>query len=118
IICTLFSPVIDMVNEIKDQVYSYDGNLANSEKAEEDYQQKVINLTSDNLTKSLSELLKSNDIKVKNIVLSLKKDKEGVITISKINIYIDEQSAGKKQKIISLTEENYNFTPEVIIDNG
>lgn len=81
----------------------------------QDYNSKVLSVTKENLEKSLISILSQNNIPIKNVYVSLRTDSENGILIDYIYIYITEENKSHIGKIISVVEENYNITPEIIL---
>ena len=80
-----------------------------------DYNNKVLSVTKENLEKSLISILNQNNIPVTDVDVYLRTDRENGILIDYIYIYIIEDNKSHISKIISLVEENYNITPEIIL---
>ena len=84
-------------------------------KITRDYNNKVLSFTKENLEKSLISILNQNNIPVTDVDVYLRTDRENGILIDYIYIYIIEDNKSHISKIISLVEENYNITPEIIL---
>lgn len=80
----------------------------------EEYNDKVLTTTEENLKKSLISILSQNNIYVNYVEVSLRTDSENGILIDCIYIYINSDEVKDQSKIISIVQENYNITPQII----
>lgn len=82
----------------------------------EEYNEKVLEITKENLRKSVKSLLEQNNITYNNVYVSIKTDQNNGIIIDTISIYISNQSISKSNTIIDLIKENYSVTPQIILE--
>lgn len=111
--------VIVLISPIKNLFIKSDGiSLATPDEAEimQDYDSKVISVTQENLRKSLSAILSSSGISHEKVYVSVKTTADNGIMIDYICIYINETEKFRTAEIISLTEENFGITPEIILE--
>ncbi len=80
----------------------------------EEYNDKVLTTTEENLKKSLISVLRQNNIYADNVEVSLRTDSENGILIDCIYIYINSDEVKDQSKIVSIVQENYNITPQII----
>lgn len=92
------------VNEIPIPTYS-----------EKDSQDTVAQMTADNLTQALKELLNNEGIYPENIRLTLKTSDEGRISVERAVIYISKTDMGQSVKIKSIVYRNISKEPEVYV---
>ena len=83
--------------------------------SEEDYNDAALQLTADNLTVALNELLLNEDIRADDILISLKITNEGRIYASRIVIYISEAYAARRNDIKSIVYGNLSKEPEIYV---
>lgn len=103
------------------QLKEVDFSLSESEEiviptySEEDYQDAVAQVTSDNLTQALDELLENEGIKADDVQLTLKISDEGRISFVRAVIYISETDRPKTAKIKSIVYRNISKEPEIYV---
>ncbi len=83
--------------------------------SEDDYTDAVAQMTADNLTKALNELLINEGIAAEDIRLSLKISDEGRISVVRAVIYISETYRERKQDIESIIYRNIAKEPEIYV---
>lgn len=83
--------------------------------SEDDYQQTVAQMTADNLTKALDELLRNEGITPDDIRLTLKISDEGRISVVRAVIYISETNRAKTSRIESIVYRNIAKEPEIYV---
>lgn len=81
--------------------------------SEQDRQDTVAQMTADNLTQSLKELLHNEGIDPKDIQLTLKISDEGRISVIRAVIYISETERDQTEKIKSIVYRNISKEPEI-----
>lgn len=111
--------IIVMIAPIKNLFNKSDGlNISTPDESKimQEYDSKVLSVTQDNLSRSVSALLAQNNINVSNVYVSVKSSGDGGIIIDYINIYIDEDDRPQIYEIIAKTEENFGITPEIILE--
>lgn len=82
----------------------------------EEYNEKVLEITKENLRKSVKSILEQNNITYNNVYVSIKTDQNNGIIIDTISIYINNQSISKSNTITNLVKENYSVTPQIILE--
>lgn len=81
--------------------------------SEIDSQDTVAQMTADNLTQALNDLLVNEGITPKDIQLTLKISDEGRISVVRAVIYISETDIDKTAKIKSIVYRNISKEPEI-----
>ena len=117
IIVTAFL-IIVMISPIKNLVASgnsFDISTPDESKIMEEYSDKVLAQTQDNLRKSLLSVLEQNGVTPRDVFVKLKTDNENGIIIDYIYIYLNENSRAKSGDAIKITEENFSITPEIVV---
>lgn len=117
IIVTAFL-IIVMISPIKNLVASgnsFDISTPDESKIMEEYSDKVLAQTQDNLRKSLLSVLEQNGVTPRDVFVKLKTDNENGIIIDYIYIYLNENSRVKSGDAIKITEENFSITPEIVV---
>ena len=117
IIVTAFL-IIVMISPIKNLVASgtsFKISTPDESKIMEEYSDKVLAQTQDNLRKSLLSVLEQNGVTPEDVFVKLKTDNENGIIIDYIYIYLNENSRGKSGDAIKITEENFSITPEIVV---
>lgn len=83
--------------------------------SDEEYQSTAAQMTTDNLTKALDEILQNEGIKANDIKLTLKISDEGRISVVRAVIYISEDIRDKTAKIESIIYRNISKEPEIYV---
>ena len=83
--------------------------------SEDEYTDTVAQMTADNLTRSMKELLQNEGIAVNDIRLTLKISEEGRISVVRAVIYIDEAFENRKGDIESIIYRNLSKEPEIYV---
>ena len=82
---------------------------------EADYQRRIAQMTADNLTKALNELLQNEGINARDIQLTLKISDEGRISVVRAVIYINEADRDRTAQIESIIYRNIAKEPEIYV---
>lgn len=85
------------------------------EYSQDDYNDTAIQMTADNLTSALNELLKNEGINADDIKLTLKITDEGRIYASRVVIYINEEDYLRRSDIKSIIYRNLSKEPEIYV---
>ena len=91
--------------DIPEPVYSQDSELT-----------AIAQATADSLVSAADELLKNEGVFANDIRISLKISQEGRIYIDRLDIYINESDADKKDGIIRVIYGNFSKEPEIYVD--
>ena len=83
--------------------------------SDEEYQSTIAQMTADNLTEALNEILQNEGIFVRVIQLTLKISNEGRISVVRAVIYISEDVRDKTEKIESIIYRNIAKEPEIYV---
>ena len=116
----LIASILDAVTRASEEIQIEFPNVSestvNSTHNENEYSQIVAQLTADNLTKTMEELLKNEGINVSDIRLTLKNSDEGRISVVRAVIYIDEAYADRQSDIESIIYRNLSKEPEIYVE--
>ena len=82
---------------------------------EEDYTNAVAQLTADNVTDTLDELLMNEGIKAEDIRLTMKISDEGRISVVRAVIYISESDRDRAADVESIVYRNLSKEPEIYV---
>lgn len=85
------------------------------EYSQDDYNDTAIQMTADNLTSALNELLKNEGINADDIKLTLKITDKGRIYASRVVIYINEEDYLRRSDIKSIIYRNLSKEPEIYV---
>ena len=83
---------------------------------ESDYQHEIAQMTADNVTEALNELLINEGIRADDIQLTLKISDKGSITVARAVIYISEAYEIRIDEIESIVYRNIAKEPEVYVN--
>ena len=83
---------------------------------EADYDHAAAQLTADNLTQALDELLQNEGIRADDIHLTLKISDEGRISVARAVIYISEEYRSRTSDIESIIYRNLAKEPEIYVN--
>lgn len=115
VLCCMIVPVTKAVSGFK-----YDINIPNLEEnysasADETFNNAVLNETEEKLKTSVISYLLNKGIKAKNAEVNLSYNKKSGIYIKRIRIYISKNQAVNYSNIISLIENKFEKTPELMV---
>ncbi|MBQ3284020.1 MAG: stage III sporulation protein AF [Ruminococcus sp.] len=114
IISTIAASVSAQINEITiDESISTEITVPTFHEA--DYQRRIAQMTADNLTKALNELLQNEGINARDIQLTLKISDEGRISVVRAVIYINEADRDRTAQIESIIYRNIAKEPEIYV---
>ncbi len=116
IVCSLLLPLFSLSALSKDDINIITESADLDLNTEEAYKKAVLDETAKNLVIAADDLLKQENIKVKNIELAIKLSEDDSIYISKIYIYINKTDEHKADKIKSIIEKNMNKEPVIVAD--
>lgn len=86
------------------------------EYSEEDFDNEIAQMTADNLTSALNELLLNEGIQAQDIQLTLKISDKGRISVVRAVIYINEADRSRTSDIRSIIYRNIAKEPEIYVD--
>ena len=86
------------------------------EYSEEDFDNEIAQMTADNLTSALNELLLNEGIQTQDIQLTLKISDKGRISVVRAVIYINEADRSRTSDIRSIIYRNIAKEPEIYVD--
>ncbi len=109
--------VVTAIKSIADNIDISDNSIADISENVLDTDKNVLRVTGDYLVEYTDELLKSQDVEANKIKLTVDTDKNGVINITSLNIYLDKDNASEKHKISELIEKDLNVTPSIILED-
>lgn len=112
---SMIIPFIGLSDSFSKDMYFETSEFLSADIDEKEYEKLVLNKTADNLVLAANDLLLSEDIKVDNIEIGIKKSDTNSIYISKINIYISDKEKDKAEKIKSIITRNMSKEPVIII---
>ena len=95
-----------------------DGSAAATEYPENndtDINDAAVQLTAENLTVELNELLINEGIKADDVALTLKISDKGRIYAARVVIYISKDYAGRRDDIRSIVYRNLSKEPEIYV---
>lgn len=115
VLCCMIVPVINAVKNFK-----YDFNIPDIGKnytasADEAYNKAIIKETARKLESSALNCLLSKGIKAESAVFNLSYNKKSGIYIKRIRIYISKKETFNFSKIISIIENKFEKTPELMV---
>lgn len=115
LLCSMAVPVIGLFS-VSSYEFDADEYIVESQSVDNfEYEKIVLTTTAENLVKAANELLLSNDIKVENIEIGIKKSEDNSIYISSIYIYISKDLEYKTEEIKRIIGSNMSKEPVVII---
>lgn len=117
LICSLILPVRALLSDIT-MDFDTEDTVGNYSFSQKDYDRSILKQTADNLVLCADELLKNEGIAAENIRLSLKISEQKSIYVSNIIIYIDKETADRKQDIETIIYRNFSKEPKIIIEEG
>ena len=85
------------------------------EYSEDDLNKAAVNLTAEQLTSELNELLLSEGIRAEDIGISLKITDEGRIYAQRVVIYISKAYVSRREEIKSIVYRNLSKEPEIYV---
>jgi hypothetical protein len=112
LIIVMISPIINLFSKSE----GIEVSTPDEAKIMEEYNSKVLSVTQDNIRNSLCALLKQNSYEYSKVYVSVKTSQDNGIIIDYICIYINRDNK-HSQDIISLTEENFGITPEIVLED-
>jgi hypothetical protein len=111
-ISTMTSAVAEQVDQIQLSEIEQE-EITIPEYSEEDFDNEIAQMTADNLTSALNELLINEGIQAQDIQLTLKISDKGRISVVRAVIYISEQDIHKTPTIKSIVYRNISKEPEI-----
>lgn len=115
LIASLLGAFAEASQEIKVDLPDVSQSIDSTAHNEDEYTDQVAQMTADNLTQSMDELLKNEGINIQDIRLTLKISEEGRISVVRAVIYIDEAYASRKGDIESIIYRNLSKEPEIYV---
>lgn len=114
-ISTMTSAVAEQVDQIQLSEIEQE-EIIIPEYSEEDFDNEIAQMTADNLTSALNELLLNEGIQTQNIQLTLKISDKGRISVVRAVIYINEADRSRTSDIRSIIYRNIAKEPEIYVD--
>ena len=114
-ISTMTSAVAEQVDQIQLSEIEQE-EITIPEYSEEDFDNKIAQMTADNLTSALNELLLNEGIQAQDIQLTLKISDKGRISVVHAVIYINEADRSRTSDIRSIIYRNIAKEPEIYVD--
>ena len=114
-ISTMTSAVAEQVDQIQLSEIEQE-EITIPEYSEEDFDNEIAQMTADNLTSALNELLLNEGIHTQNIQLTLKISDKGRISVVRAVIYINEADRSRTSDIRSIIYRNIAKEPEIYVD--
>ncbi|MBQ9679899.1 MAG: hypothetical protein IJV48_04345 [Ruminococcus sp.] len=111
---TVVSAVITQIGEI-DLSIPDTQNIQIPTYSEDDYNNTIAQMTADNVTASLNDLLMNEGIQADDIKLTLKISDEGRISVVRAVIYINEVYRSREADIESIIYRNVSKEPEIYV---
>lgn len=111
-ISTFITAVSAQVSEFDDNLFAF-GEIPVPTYHEQDPQGTLAQMTADELTSALNELLNNEGVYPNDIQLALKISDEGRISVVRAVIYISEKDTDKKTAIKSIVYRNISKEPEI-----
>lgn len=115
-VCSLIMPLKNAFVSISADLSKYPGQKQITATADEAFKNRVLSQTRQNLENTLTDLLRQNGIEANDCGVVLASEQENRIIIGSICIYIGEESSGRSQEIIRLTQANFGVTPTIITE--
>ena len=116
LIASVLDAVTQASKEIEIELPALGSSINSTTHNENEYTDQVAQLTADDLTKTMDELLKNEGITAKDIRLTLKISDEGRITVVRAVIYIDEAYADRQGDIENIIYRNLSKEPEIYVE--
>lgn len=114
-ISTMTSAVAEQVDQIQLSEIEQE-EITIPEYSEEDFDNEIAQITADNLTSALNELLLNEGIQAQDIQLTLKISDKGRISVVHAVIYINEADRSRTSDIRSIIYRNIAKEPEIYVD--
>lgn len=114
-ISTMTSAVAEQVGQIQLSEIEQE-EITIPEYSEEDFDNEIAQMTADNLTSALNELLLNEGIQAQDIQLTLKISDKGRISVVRAVIYINEADQSRTSDIRSIIYRNIAKEPEIYVD--
>ena len=114
-ISTMTSAVAEQVGQIQLSEIEQE-EITIPEYSEEDFDNEIAQMTADNLTSALNELLLNEGIQAQDVQLTLKISDKGRISVVRAVIYINEADRSKTSDIRSIIYRNIAKEPEIYVD--
>lgn len=114
-ISTMISAVAEQVGQIQLSEIEQE-EITIPEYSEEDFDNEIAQMTADNLTSALNELLLNEGIQAQDIQLTLKISDKGRISVVRAVIYINEADRSRTSDIRSIIYRNIAKEPEIYVD--
>ena len=114
-ISTMTSAVAEQVDQIQLSDIEQE-EITIPEYSEEDFDNEIAQMTADNLTSALNELLLNEGIQASDIQLTLKISDKGRISVVRAVIYINEADRSRTSDIRSIIYRNIAKEPEIYVD--
>ena len=113
-ISTMTSAVAEQVGQIQLSEIEQE-EITIPEYSEEDFDNEIAQMTADNLTSALNELLLNEGIQAQDIQLTLKISDKGRISVVRAVIYINEADRSRTSDIRSIIYRNIAKEPEIYV---
>lgn len=114
-ISTMTSAVAEQVGQIQLSEIEQE-EITIPEYSEKDFDNEIAQMTADNLTSALNELLLNEGIQTQDIQLTLKISDKGRISVVRAVIYINEADRSRTSDIRSIIYRNIAKEPEIYVD--
>lgn len=114
-ISTMTSAVAEQVDQLHLSQFNQE-EIIIPEYSEKNFDKEVAQMTADNLTSALNELLLNEGIQVQDIELTLKISDKGRISVVRAVIYINEADQNRTTDIESIIYRNIAKEPEIYVD--
>lgn len=114
-ISTMTSAVAEQVGQIQLSEIEQE-EITIPEYSEEEFDNEIAQMTADNLTSALNELLLNEGIQAQDIQLTLKISDIGRISVVRAVIYINEADRSRTSDIRSIIYRNIAKEPEIYVD--
>ncbi|MBQ6413965.1 MAG: stage III sporulation protein AF [Ruminococcus sp.] len=114
-ISTMTSAVAEQVGQIQLSEIEQE-EITIPEYSEEDFDNEIAQMTADNLTSALNELLLNEGIQAQDIQLTLKISDKGRISVVRAVIYINEADRSRTSDIRSIIYRNIAKEPKIYVD--
>lgn len=116
IICSLIVPVKNAYFSFNKNVSEYEAPEGIVSTNDEAFSKEVLAQTTENLEKSLTDIMLQNGIKINSCKIILSLTDENSIIISSISIYINEEYIQYADLICSITQQNFGIMPSVMTE--
>lgn len=111
-LCCLFSPVVDLVSNFDVSAYEYEADVI-SKNLSDEYDEEVIQYTTQYISGYVSTLLESAGYDVKQVKTQVTVNNEKGIYISSIDIYLYEVTSAQRIEIENMLKSELSVKPKI-----